>query len=512
MEESTLNALQEMRKRARAMGGEAALAKLAARGKLDARARLDVLLDPGSFVEIGVLGRSQHPDLRERTPSDGLVAGYGEIDGRVVYVASEDATIIGGTRGRVAEAKAARVRELALKHSRPFIALMEAGAARFQEGNGVTAVNAGHRFRDHYRLSGRVPQVAAIMGGCFGGPSFTAMQSDFSTIVAGTGFMGMSGPPVVKVGIGKAVSPEEIGGAEKSAKVTGQADHVGTSDRESLQAIRDFLSFFPSNSGELPPPAPVEPAALDTPEGRAEIAGMVSENGRRAYDMERLLRLVVDGGKLFFYREAYGRNLLTAWARIDGHAVGVIANNPMHWAGALDDKATHKVRKFIDICDAFHIPLVFMTDCPGFVVGPDIENQRMVSLASRLLNTLMGAQVPKITIVVRKAIGLAYLALGGKVMGTDAIVGWPTAQFDLMGPAAGVELTYGKEIAASPDPDARRKELLSAAERDASGFLAAEAGLIDDVIHPAETRELIASALARSVPAMQPGFVHRIDP
>lgn len=512
MDRDTLDDLERRRHAARAMGGEAAIEKLHAKGKLSARARLEVLLDPGSFREIGLLARSQHPDLNARTPADGLVAGSGTIDGRPVYVTSDDASVLAGTRGRVGEAKTVRIRELALKHGAPFIAVMEAGAGRFQENNGAMAAGIGHRFREHYRLSGQVPQVAALMGACFGGPSFTAMQSDFVTMAKDTGFMGMSGPPVVKVGIGKEVSAAEIGGAEKAAARTGQVDHVGDSEQDCLHAIRRFLSFMPSSAAELPPAAAPRPAEIDSADGRAKLAALVSENSRRAYDMEQVVRLIVDDGDLFPYRARYGRNLLTVWARVRGETVGVIANNPMHWAGALDDKAVHKVRKFIELCDAFHVPLVFLTDCPGFVVGPDIEDQRMVSLASRFLNTIIAASVPKVTVVLRKAIGLAYLAMGGKTMNPDALVAWPTALFDVMGPAAGVEITYAREIAQAPDPDARRQELLARAQDQASAYLAAEMGLIDDIIQPGETRQVIADTLARARSTRTPGFKHRIDP
>lgn len=512
MDEETIKDLEARRAKGRAMGGPAAIAKLHAANKLTARERLDVLLDPGSFRELGVLARSQHAALRTRTPADGLVAGWGTINGRQVYVASEDASVIAGTRGRVAELKSRRVRELALAHKKPFIALMEAGAGRFQENNGAIAAGLGARFKEHFELSGRVPQVAAVMGACFGGPSFTALQSDFVTIVAGQGFMGMSGPPVVKVGIGRDVTPEDIGGAEKSAAVTGQADMLGQDEREVLAAIATFLSFLPESCEELPPRADPRPAPADTPEGERRITELVSDNHRRAYDMEELLRLLVDGGELFPYRPAYGPSLITALARMGGESVGILANNPMRLAGALDEKAIQKARKFVDTCDAFHIPLVFLVDCPGFMVGPEIENHRMVSLASRFLNTVIGARVPKVTIVLRKAVGLAYLAMGGKVMAPDTLVAWPTAQFDVMGPAAGVELTYGKEIAKDADPKAKRKALLAKAEEEASAYLAAEMGLIDDVIAPAETRDVILDTLARARDARIAGFKHRIDP
>lgn len=512
MDDSTLEELERKRREARAMGGAQALDRLRKGGKLNARERLNILLDPGSFVEIGLLARSQHPSLNHRTPADGLIAGYGKIDGRIVYVTSEDASVLAGTRGRVAETKTVRIRELAYQHNKPFIALMEAGAGRFQENNGAAAAALGYRFREHFRLSGRVPQVAAIMGACFGGPSFTAMQSDYVNTVRGTGFMGMSGPPVVKVGIGQDVTPDQIGGSDKSARETGQVDYVAESEADCLRNIREFLSFFPSSCFERPPESVARPAAVDTDAGKEKIAKIVSDNHRRAYNMEELLGLLVDDGKVFHYRKLYGPNLITAWARMAGRTVGFVANNPMQMAGVLDHKATHKARKFVDICDAFHIPLVFLTDCPGFLVGPDIENERMVSLASRFLNTMIATSVPKVTIVLRKAIGLAYLALGGRVMAPDTLVAWPTARFDVMGPAAGVEIVYGKEIAAAPDPKAKRAELLRQADEASHAFLAAEMALIDDVIHPAETRDVILGALARRCEQAPPGFKHRIDP
>ena len=512
MDKTTMNDLEARRAASRQMGGEARLARLAEKNKLNARTRVNLLLDPDSFVELGLLGRSSHPDLRDRTPADGLISGYGTIDGRLVYVSAEDASVLGGTRGRVAEAKIARVRELALKHAAPYIALMEAGAGRFQENNGASAVAIGNRFREHLQMSGRVPQVAAIMGACFGGPSFTAAQSDFVPITKGTGFMGMSGPAVVRVGIRRDVTPEDVGGWEKSSAATGQADYVGEDDRDVLLAIREFLSFFPANCDALPPRADPRPAPCDTPEGAQELCALVPDNHRRAYDMQRMINLLVDDGHSFAYRPSYGKSLITAWARFDGRPVGVVANNPMQWAGAIEEKGAIKLRKFVDTCNAFHIPLVFLTDCPGFVVGPDIEDKRMVSLAARILNSVAASEVPKVTVIIRKAIGLAYLALGGKTMDPDRLVAWPTAQFDVMGPAAGVELTYGQQIRESEDPEAMRRNLLARAEQEASTYIAAEAGMIDDVILPHETRKVIIDALKAADGRLRTGFVSRIDP
>ncbi|MEO8557440.1 MAG: carboxyl transferase domain-containing protein [Rhodospirillales bacterium] len=480
--------------------------------KLSARERVNILLDPGSFEEIGVLARSQHPDLYDRSPADGVIAGSGKINGRTVYVSSDDPTVLAGTRGRVGELKTARVRELADKHRKPYIALMEAGAGRFQEINGATAAGVGNRFREHFRLSGRVPTVACFMGACFGGPSFTGQQSDFITIVDGTGFMGMSGPPVVKVGIGIDVTREEIGSGQMSAAVTGQADHLGADEKASLLAIRDYLSFMPSSCYEMPPIAEPKPAMVDTPEGKEKINALVSENHRRGYNMLTLVQMLVDGGELFVYRPLYGRNVLTSFARVKGRPVGIVANNPMHLAGALNHEGGTKARKFIDLCDAFHIPLIFLCDCPGFLVGPDMEKNRMVALAGRMLNSVIGASVPKVTIVVRKAIGLAYIAMGGKTMNPDAIVGWPTSFFDAMGPAAGVELVHGRKIKEAANPEELRAQLMQKVLDEGNGYFAAERALIDDIIAPAETRDLIISVLERHPGDSPPEFKHRVDP
>lgn len=512
MDEPTLNELADRRAKALAMGTPAALEKIAASGRLNARQRVEALLDPGSFVEMGLLARSQHPTLHDKTPADGLVAGSGLVEGRPVYVMSEDSSVVAGTRGRTAEAKSSRIRDLALRHQRPLIVLMEAGAGRFQENNGAMAAGIGYRFRDHFHLSGRVPQVAAVMGACFGGPSFTAMQSDYVAIVEGTGFIGMSGPPVVKVGVGLDVTNEQVGGATKSSVETGQVDFVAKSDADCIANIREFLAYFPSNSHEWPPSRAPEPARVDTDEGKAAIRKIVPDNQRRVYPMIEVVRSLVDGGRWFPYRERYGPNLIAGWARIGGRPVGIVANNSMHLAGAMDEKAGNKLCKFVNICDAFHIPLVFLTDCPGFLVGPDVEKLRMVSLAARCLNTVIGATVPKITIVVRKAIGLAYLAMGGKATGTDVIVAWPTARFDVMGPAAGVEIVYGREIARAEDPKAKREEIAKRVDDASKAYVAAEMGIIDDVIDPAETREVILDALRRTKSSAAPAFKHRIDP
>ena len=263
-------------------------------------------------------------------------------------------------------------------------------------------------------------------------PSFTAAQSDFVPIVKGTGFLGMSGAPVVKVGIGLEVTNEEIGGGEKSAIETGQADFLAETEAECIASIREFLSYLPSNCNEAPPRAAPKPAPVDSPEGREAIAQLVPDNHRRAYDMHKLIGLLVDGGDYFEMKPDHARSVITAFCRMDGHPVGIIANQPRRYAGAIDDMGSMKVRKFVDLCDAFHIPLLSLMDYPGFLVGPKIESQRMVSLTGRLLNSMFGASVPLVTVVLRKAIGLAYIALGGRAVDPDLLVAWPTARFEAL--------------------------------------------------------------------------------
>lgn len=504
--------LADRRRRARGMGGETNIERAHRQGKLTARERLDLLLDPGTFVEIGLLAHSQTDELKDRTPADGMLAGSGEIDGRTVYVTADDGTVLAGTRGRVAEVKNKRTRDLALKHNKPFIALMEAGAARVQEAYGATAAGLGYRFGDHFKMSGRVPQVGAAMGPCFGGPSFTAAQSDFVPIVKETGFLGMSGAPVVKVGIGLEVSNEELGGGGKSAFVTGQADFLANDEEECIASIRSFLSYLPSSCHEPPPRADPKPAPVESVEGKDAIERLVPENHRRAYDMRKLIELLADGGDFFEMKPDYARSVITAFARMDGYVVGVIANQPTQYAGTIDHMGAMKVRKFVDLCDAFHIPLLSLMDCPGFLVGPEIESQRMVSLTGRLLNSMFGASVPLVTVVLRKAIGLAYIALGGRAVDPDLLIAWPTARFDVMGPEAGIELVHGRDIAAAPDPAAARDAIRKRIEVESSAYAAAGMGLIDDVIAPAETRDRILEAFARCRDGQTYGWKHRIDP
>ena len=512
MEDSSASELEARRAQGREMGGAERLSRLQAQNKLPVRERLAHLLDPNSFEEIGILAHSQSAELRNRTPADGTVVGYGRIDGRTVFVSADDPTVLAGTRGRTAEVKLTRVRELALRERKPFIMLSEAGAARVQEARGAIAAGLGLGFEHHFRMSGLVPQVSVLMGASFGGPSFVASQGDFTAMVAGTSFLGMSGPPVVKVGIGADLSPEAIGGVEMAAKTTGQVDYVGKDEIDALAAVRRYLAYFPSSAEQAPPYCEAKAAPCESDQGKDALLRLVPQSHRQAYDASRLITLVSDADSVFELRRDYGRNLITALSRMAGQPVGIVANNPMHKAGVLDEKAAIKARKFIEVCDAFHVPLIFFCDTPGFLVGPDIEKHRMVSLCGRLMNALIAATTTKVTIVVRKAVGMAYLAMCGRCCHPNAIVAWPGAFFDVMGPEAGVMLVHGKEIAEAADPERRKREILSELEAEASAYATAGMALIDDVIAPDETRAVILKALARAQGNERPMYKHRIDP
>ena len=512
MEEHVLKELRAARSAAQEMGGAERVQKVRAAGKLPVRERLEILFDAGTFEEIGLLAHSQHPGLVKRTPADGVITGCGQIDGRRVMVMADDPSVLAGTRGRVAEEKLIRLRSLALRERLPLVMLNEAGAARVQETNGAYSAGLGGGFEQHFLLSGVVPQVSVHMGASFGGPSFVGSMCDYVAMVKGTGFMGMSGPPIVKVGIGAEHTSGEIGGPEMAMRGTGQIDYLGEDEADALKSVRRYLSYLPSNCNERAPVARVRAALCESEQGALALLKLVPEIHRQAYSMHRLLQLIVDEDSLFEMRAEYGRNLITALARIEGQPIGLVANNPSQRAGVLDDKAAIKARRFIDICDAFHIPLVFFCDTPGFLVGPEVEKQRMVSLCGRLMMSLISASVPKVQIVVRKAVGMAYIAMCGRACRPNAIVAWPTAFFDVMGPEAAVMLAHEKEIKAAPDPEQRKQEYLKKFEIAASAYATAGLGLIDDVIAPQESRDLIARTIRRAAHSTTSCFKRRIEP
>ncbi|MGN6306160.1 MAG: acyl-CoA carboxylase subunit beta [Mesorhizobium sp.] len=508
---NSLSDLAAHRRSASRMGSRQRLDAAREAGRLTARERVNELLDPESFVEIGMLARSREPNLNPKTPAEGVITGSGTIDGRHVFVISDDVSVLAGSRGAVSEAKVSRIRALALRERLPIVMLSEASAARIQETRGAISAGLGTAFFEHIQLSGQVPQVSVMLGASFGGPSFIAAQSDIAIQVEGA-FMGMCAPSLVKLGVGQDCTPEEIGGTDISGSVTGQAHFIATDDREALALVRKYLSYMPSSSGQQPPLLPSRPALCESAEGLKEFQALVPENTRMAYDSVRLLELLVDEASLFILHRNYGKSLVTAFARMNGRPVGILASNPRFKAGVVDDQAATKARRFVDLCDAFHIPLLFFTDTPGFLVGPDLEKRRMVSLCARLIGSVFSASVPKITVVLRKAVGMAYIAMAGRATQPQAIFAWPNATFDVMGPEVGLMISHGAAIVSADDPDTAKQELLRQMREEASALATAELALIDDVIAPTETRERIIAMLERSSQQASFSFKHRIDP
>ena len=494
-------AIETARKAALEMGGADSVARQHKRGKLTCRERLDLLLDPGSFIEYGILAQSivEVPGRTAKIAmAGGVVIGTGMIEGRRVFVLADDATVASGARGAAGGRKSGHVIQLALKQRFPLISLLEASAGRVQDMMGSRAW-AGLGFDPHTTgfgamvdLSGVVPMVSAAMGNSVGGAAFNAMLSDFVPMVKGTSFMAVSGPPVVLGAVGERVSAQDLGGAHVHLAETGQADYGAENDQDCMRVIREYLGYFPSSSYQLPPIRSTD----DSPERRCDrLLDIVPTNQRRPYDMHEVIEDIVDEGGYLPLKHEYGKSVITCLARIDGYSVGIIASQPMHMAGVLDYTAAYKAIHFMDLCDAFHLPLIFLVDCPGFIVGKEWEKHSMLKTVARALHVHRRLTVPKITVIVRKAYGLAYWILGGKAMNPDALAAWPTASFSLMAPEPAINVLYEQEIASAPDPEQRRVELMELFSQEYAPDNAARDFTLDDIIDPRDTRAFLARSL-----------------
>jgi acetyl-CoA carboxylase carboxyltransferase component len=489
--------LARRRARAARMGGEAAVARQHAAGKLTARERIGRLFDPDSFAELGI--HATHagiaPDLAGRdTPADGVVTGFGRIEGRPAAVIAYDFTVMAGSMGRTAETKCNRIREFAYTKRMPMIWLIDSAGARIQEAIGSRwFAGSGQLFREESVYSGVVPQVAAMMGPGAAGTAYIPALADFVPMVKGTSHMALGGPPLVKAVVGEDVTAEELGGSKVHCEVSGVADLEVADDAACLAVIREYLSYFPSHNQEAPPLGPRD----DPPDRRDEdLLAIVPDSPRRAYDVKRVIRAVVDHGRMLELKPAWARNIVTALARLEGRPVGVVANQPMVLGGALDLDAADKAARFIMLCDAFGLPLVFLQDVPGFMVGSRVERAGIIRHGAKMLYAVSEATVPKLTVVMRKAYGAGYFVMCGRAYEPDLIVAWPTAEISVMGPEGGANIVYRKEIAAAADPEAERARRVEDFRALISPYIAAGAALIDDVIDPRDTRPTLVRALA----------------
>ena len=490
-----LEELAKRREQALVAGTPEAVARQHAKGKMTARERVEYLLDDGSFQELDQLARhrSTEASLQDRRPyTDGVITGFGSIDGRKVCIFSQDFTVFGGSLGEVFGEKIHKIMDLAVSLGVPVIGINDSGGARIQEGV-VSLASYGGIFYRNVLASGVVPQISIIMGPCAGGAVYSPAMTDFIFMVRETSHMAITGPDVVKTVTGEEVSLEELGGAMTHATKSGVANFVCADEKACLDEVRYLLGFLPQNNLEEPPVG----AVADDPNRRCpELVDLMPPSPNQAYDMHRVIQAVVDDGDFLEYHALWARNLVCGFARIAGQVVGIVGNQPQILAGVLDIDSSEKAARFVRTCDAFNIPLVTFVDVPGFMPGTDQEYGGIIRHGAKLLYAYCEATVPRIQIITRKAYGGAYVVMNSKSIGCDLAFAWPSAELAVMGPAGAVEIIYRRELESSPDPLARKNELIDEyTERFANPYIAAERGYIDDVIDPAETRVVLARSL-----------------
>ncbi len=492
---TSLKKLGQRRAAALLGGGEGRIKRQKAKGKLTARERLDVLLDDGSFEEIGMFVRHQCTDFgleNNRPAGDGVVTGYGTIHGRLVYAYSQDFTVFGGSLGRSHANKIVNILRLAMENGAPVIGLNDSGGARIQEGV-VSLGGYADIFLQNTLASGVVPQISAIMGPCAGGAVYSPAITDLIFMVQGTSYMFVTGPDVVKTVTQESVTAEELGGAGTHASKSGVAHVTSENDVECLLRIRELMGYLPQNCEEPPPkrstedPGDRKPKALDT---------LIPENPNQPYDMCEVIQSVVDDGQFFEIHKDFAANILCGFAHVDRRSVGIVANQPAVLAGVLDIDASLKGGRFVRFCDAFNIPIVVFEDVPGFLPGTDQEWGGIIKHGAKLLFAFCEATVPKITVITRKAYGGAYDVMNSKHIRGDLNFAWPTAEIAVMGPKGAVEIIYRKELEGTHDPDSLRSSFTEAyRDKFANPYVAAEHGYIDEVIEPSQTRSKIARGL-----------------
>lgn len=475
-------------------GGPKRIEKQHEKGKLTARERLEKLLDEGSFIEIDSYVEHRCFDFgmeTQKIPGEGVVTGYGTIDGRLVYVYAQDFTVLGGSLGEYHAKKITKVMDLALKMGAPVIGLNDSGGARIQEG--VDALSGyGNIFLRNTLASGVIPQISVIMGPSAGGAVYSPALTDFIFMVDKTSQMFITGPQVIKTVTGEEVSAEDLGGSMTHSIKSGVAHFRASNDEECLNMVRILLSYLPSNNLEDPPQYDTNDDINRNSERLLEI---IPDNPSKPYDMKDIIKEIVDDGIFFESQSLYAQNIITAFARLNGKTVGIIANQPRYLAGCLDINASDKSSRFIRFCDAFNIPLLNIVDVPGFLPGTNQEYGGIIRHGAKMLYAYSEATVPKVTLIVRKAYGGSYLAMCSKDLGADMVLAWPQAEIAVMGPDGAANIVFKNEIKSSEDPAKTRKEKIEEYRNNfANPYRAAARGYVDDVIIPSETRPRLISA------------------
>jgi acetyl-CoA carboxylase carboxyltransferase component len=489
--------LQDLRARkeqALRAGSPRAIERQHEKGKLLARERLEVLLDPGSFHELDLLARhrAHAAGLEERPYTDGVVTGWGTVDGRKVFVFSQDFTVFGGALGEVFAEKIHKLMDLALKVGAPVIGLNDGAGARIQEGV-VSLASYGGIFHRNVQASGVIPQISVILGPCAGGAVYSPAMTDFIFMVRESSHMFITGPDVVKTVTGEEVTLEELGGAMSHASKSGVATFVSADERACLEEVRYLLGFLPQNNLGDPPTADTG----DDPERSCEsLRTILPESPNQPYDMKKVVAEVVDNGEFLEYFPHWAKSIICGFARIDGRSVGIVGNQPMVLAGVLDIESSEKAARFVRTCDAFNIPIVTFVDVPGFLPGVDQEYGGIIRHGAKLLYAYCEATVPRIQVITRKAYGGAYVVMNSKSIGADLAYAWPTAELAVMGAQGAVEIVFRRELQQAANPAARRAELVKEyADKYANPYAAAERGYVDDVIDPADTRTKLVAGL-----------------
>ncbi|MFW6195353.1 MAG: acyl-CoA carboxylase subunit beta [Chloroflexota bacterium] len=465
------------------------------RGKHTARERLHLLFDTGTFTELDTFATHRATDLgldKQRCEGDSVVTGYGEIDGRLVFAYAQDFTVLGGSLSEVAGQKICKIMDHALRTGSPIVGINDSGGARIQEG--VTSLAGyGEIFSRNVLASGVIPQITVVAGPAAGGAVYSPALTDFIFMVDGTGQMYITGPGVVKAVTGEDVSLEDLGGANTHATKSGVAHFVAPDEATCFQQVRELLAYLPSNHTEFPT---VQHSEDDPDRVDDTLASVVPDSPNQPYEMLDVVDAIVDSGEFLEVQERFARNIITGFARMDGHTVGIVAQQPNYMAGVLDIDASDKAARFVRFCDAFNIPIVTLVDVPGFMPGTSQEYGGIIRHGAKLLYAFVEATVPKVTVITRKAYGGAYIVMSSKHLRGDVHLAWPTAEIAVMGPEGAVNVIYRREIEGSDNPEERRQELIDEYRQHfANPYIAANRGYVDDVIDPVETRPKVISAL-----------------
>jgi propionyl-CoA carboxylase beta chain len=492
---STRERLEKLNEQAEKGGGERRIQRQHDAGKLTARERIDLLVDPGTFVEIDRLKTHRCSDFGmedKKIPGDGVVTGHGKVDGRTVYLFAQDFTVFGGSLSGAYAEKICKVMDLAMQNGAPIIGLNDSGGARIQEGV-VSLAGYADIFYRNTRASGVIPQISGILGPCAGGAVYSPAITDFIFMVKDTSYMFITGPDVVKTVTQEEVTKQELGGAHVHSETSGVSHFECHNEEECIAQIRELLSFVPQNNAEDPPFVPTDDDANRRDE---KLDDIVPANPSKPYDMTEIIETVVDDNHFFEVQSQFARNLVVGFGRFGGRSVGIVANQPSHLAGCLDIDASVKGARFVRYCDSFNIPIVTFVDVPGFLPGVDQEYGGIIRHGAKLLYAFAEATVPKVTVITRKAYGGAYDVMSSKHIGADVNFAYPTGEIAVMGPEGAVKIIFRKEIAEADDPETRKDELVEEyREKFANPFRAAELGYIDEIIDPRDTRPRIVRSL-----------------